>query len=178
MTQFINLYSVKGGQGTSTTVALLAKHYATAGNKTVLIVDREDGDLPALLGVATPDVGTTVPVTSGVDLLLTDNDIQSLNPRHDVVICDLGRSHPRCENILVTLPDYVSLRRAVANADIRHDAKSVIIVRPAGRVLSDNDIQAVLGLPIHKTIEMSEDVARASDAGLLMKTTRNLLQPV
>lgn len=176
MTHFINLWSVKGGQGVTTTAVLLAKQYATTG-KTVLLVDREGGDIAPLVGITAPEVGTTAPVATGVDLLTADGDIESIGSAHDVVICDLGHSIPGYENILVTLPDYVSLRRAVANADIRHEAQSVIIVRPDGRVLSDEDVKNVLGLRIHSTINMSVDVARCSDAGLLVTTSRNLPVP-
>lgn len=166
MARYINLYSVKGGQGVSTTAVLLARRFAKDG-LTVLLVDRKDGDLYALLGTAEgrTDVRS---VSDMVGLLISEShEIPSYG--YDVVISDLGEFVGGFENYIVTTPDYLSLRRLVT---IRREGlgkhAGIIIVRPANRVLTDRDVTAVLGLPHIATINMSDTVARMSDAGLLL----------
>lgn len=161
----INLYSVKGGQGVSTTAVLLAKQYANNG-QSVLLVDREGGDLPALLGI--PDSDETLQeVSSLVSLLITNREDSIPLDHSDVVISDLGGLAFNCQNFLVTHPDYVSLRHAI-KSDTKDFANGVIVVRPPNRVLTDRDVSQVLGLTHTATIRMTEAVARASDAGLLL----------
>lgn len=161
----INLYSVKGGQGVSTTAILLAKQYANNG-QSVLLVDREGGDLPALLGLSESDEPLQE-VTSLVSLLITNREDSIPLDHSDVVISDIGGLAFNCQNFLVTHPDYVSLRRAI-KSDTKDFANGVIVVRPPNRVLSDLDVSQVLGLTHTATINMDETVARASDAGLLL----------
>lgn len=163
-TRRINLFSVKGGQGVTTTTVLVARYFASQGN-TVLLVDRKDGDLSAMLGLG--ENGPTMrPISDNMALLISANDTIDSH-EYDVVISDMGKVVDGSENYLVTMPDYVSLRRAVANDDLSKFCDGVIVVRPANRVLSDRDVTSVLGLPLISTINMSDAVARASDAGLL-----------
>lgn len=170
MARNINLYSIKGGQGTSTTAVLLARQFASEGY-TVLLVDRQDGDLSALLGLANdgPAVRSASPMVS---LLVSEtHEIPSLG--HDVVIADLGEFVDGFENYLVTLPDYVSLSRAVRQDEIVKKINGVIIVRPADRVLTDRDVANVLTIPHVATIQHDASIARASDAGLLLRGDRH-----
>lgn len=162
---YLNLFSVKGGQGVSTTAVLLAKQYAQDG-QTVLLVDRPDGDLPALLGVGESDE-TLREVNDSVSLLITDREDTIPLDQHDVVIRDGGGIAFGAQNLLVTLPDYVSLRHAIKDQTVQF-AHGVIIVRPEGRVLSDRDVTQVIGTNHVATINMTSDIARASDAGLLL----------
>lgn len=170
MARNINLYSLKGGQGTSTTAVLLASKFASEGY-TVLLVDRQGGDLPALLGLG--DDGAPLRSASNmVGLLVPDtHEIQSHG--YDVVISDLGGFVEGSENYLVTQPDYVALKRAIAQDDVVKASHGVIIVRPANRVLTDRDVTSVLTIPHIATIQMDESVARASDAGLLLTGNRH-----
>lgn len=166
MTQnYINLFSVKGGQGVSTTAVLLAKQYAQNG-QTVLLVDRPNGDLPALLALGDNDEHLRK-VNDSVSLLITDREDSIPLDQHDVVIRDGGGIAFGATNLLVTHPDYVSLRHAVKNESV-HFAHGFIIVRPADRVLSDRDVEQVLARSHIATINMTSDIARASDAGLLL----------
>lgn len=169
MTRKINLYSLKGGQGTSTTAVLLARTFANQG-QTVLLADRKDGDLPALLGVA-GDGPALRPVSPMVNLFVGQNH-EMPSQGYDVVIGDLGTFVAVAENYLVIQPDYVSLKRASDQDEIVKASDGVIIVRPADRVLTDRDVTNVLGIPHIATLNMSADVARASDAGLLMSSPR------
>lgn len=173
----INLFSVKGGQGVSTTAVLLAKQYAQQRN-TVLLVDRPGGDLPALLGIGEPDEGVCE-VNSRVSLLVADREDTIPLDQHDVIISDRGGLAYGCLNLLVTHPDYVSMRHARDSEAVRF-AHGVIIVRPDDRVLTDRDVVQVVGLDHIATINMTKDIASASDAGLLLtgKTTANITLPL
>lgn len=165
MARNINLYSVKGGQGVSTTAVLLARKFSAEGY-TVLLVDRKGGDLSALLGLADNDENLRS-VAPMVGLLINDtHEIPSYG--YDVVISDLGEFVEGSENYLITLPDYVSLKRAIGREDEVKASHGVIIVRPAGRVLTDRDVTSVLAIPHVATIQHDEAIARASDAGLLL----------
>lgn len=171
MARYINLYSIKGGQGTSTTAVLLARQFAKEGN-TVLLLDRKDGDIPALVGLSNGVDGAYCYVDFGVSLLISEtHEIPSLG--HDVVIADLGEFVDGFENYLVTLPDYVSLSRASKQDELVKKSNGVIIVRPADRVLTDRDVANVLTIPHVATIQHDASIARASDAGLLLRGDRH-----
>lgn len=166
MARYINLYSVKGGQGVSTTAVLLARQIAKGG-LTVLLVDRKDGDLSALLAIT--ENGTTLRSVSDKVGLLVSKSHEIPSYGYDVVISDMGEFVEGFENYIVTTPDYLSLRRlSRINSTTLSKNNGVIIVRPANRVLTDRDVTAVLGLPHIATINMSDTVARMSDAGLLL----------
>ena len=168
MARHINLFSLKGGQGVTTTAVLLARKFSSEGY-TVLLADRNDGDLPAMLGYG--DKGSGVTSVSPMISLVVGADLEDHAYGHDVIISDLGTFVEGAENYLVIHPDYVSLRRAMKHDGVRTQCKGVIIVRPADRVLTDRDVTSVLDLPHIATINMSVDVARMSDAGVLL--TRN-----
>jgi len=166
MARHINLYSVKGGQGVTTTAILLAKKFSREGF-TVLLVDREDGDIASILGLAGASCEPNS-VSDMASLMIEDGEtIDSFG--HDVIISDLGRLIEGAENYIVTQPDYVSLKRAAAVEEkLLKKTTGTIIVRPADRVLTDRDVTAVLNLPLTSTINMSAAVARASDAGVIL----------
>lgn len=173
MARHINLYSVKGGQGVSTTAVLLASKFSAAGY-TVLLVDRTNGDLAAILGLGDHGPDMRSASASAMVSLFTTNSTEVPSLGYDVIISDFGQFVDGAENYLVTLPDYVSLKRAVVREDLMAKTKGLIIVRPSNRVLTDKDVINVLTIPLTTTIKMSAAVARASDAGVLLsrhKTT-------
>ena len=175
MTRTINLFSLKGGQGVSTTAVLVAKAFAQEG-KSVLLVDREGGDISALLGGSDPDSGIVKTVTDNIALLVAvAHEIP--NYGFDVVITDLGEYLDGAENYIVTQPCYLSLKRAVCQDELIKQCDGVIIVRPADRVLTDRDVTNVLGIRHIATVEMDASVARASDAGLLASRGAGLELP-
>ncbi|MGA1753265.1 MAG: ParA family protein [Pontimonas sp.] len=182
MTRIINLFSLKGGQGVSTTAVLVAKAFAREG-KSVLLVDREGGDISALLGGSDPDSGIVKTVTDNIALLVAvAHEIP--NYGFDVVITDLGEYLDGAENYIVTQPcylslkrAYLSLKRAVCQDELIKQCDGVIIVRPADRVLTDRDVTNVLGIRHIATVEMDASVARASDAGLLASRGAGLKLP-
>lgn len=167
MARHINLYSVKGGQGVSTTAILLARKFAADGF-TVLLVDRTDGDIASIVGLSGSSEEPHS-ISNMISLIAADDDkIDSLG--HDVIISDLDHYIDGVENYIVTLPDYVSLRRASTQEELLQKTTGTIIVRPADRVLTDRDVNMVLGIPHVTTINMSASIARASDAGVLIST--------
>lgn len=175
MTRFINLCSLKGGQGTSTTAVLLANQFANEG-KHVLIVQDEGGDIDALCGATT--------LRNGVLQQVTPNIAIGQAPIHgdnvwgfDVVITDNANVPSNIsETYLVTQPCYMALRKfTLADDSFTQRLNGVIIVRPEGRVLDDKDIANVVGAPITAVLPMSVSVARASDAGLLLRGGKHSL---
>lgn len=168
----INLISAKGGQGVTTTAILLANAFVNQGQK-VLLVDREDGELYSMVNqtLRIEDRGI-YSVSSDDRLYLTVCELDQIEIDgfgFDVVISDgfdPSQTFPETENIIVTQPCYIALNRLVRSGYDKI-AKGVIIVRPANRVLTDRDVASVANVPLIATIEMSPEVARASDAGIL-----------
>lgn len=154
MTRHIQLVSEKGGQGISTTVAMLAQGFSKQG-LTVAVVD-DDGDLRSVLGVAYSD-NHKVRVSDNV----TWYDYKA-NPVGDVVIWD--NCKPRVnthETYVVTRNCYLAIRR---NLDVQADG--VIVIEEPNRALRPSDVVTVLSKPIVLTIPVTEDTARKIDAGL------------
>jgi hypothetical protein len=87
------------------------------------------------------------------------------------VIVDAGRGPiPRPmeavadHQYLVTRPCYLALRRAQF---VHHTSKAAIVVTEPDRALRPSDVAKVLGLPIAATLEISADIARRVDAGII-----------
>jgi Mrp family chromosome partitioning ATPase len=68
------------------------------------------------------------------------------------------------ESLLVTRPCFLAVRRAVT-APVR--ASGVILVAEEGRALTANDIESVLGVPVRAQVQVTAQIARAVDAGVL-----------
>jgi cellulose biosynthesis protein BcsQ len=165
MTRIINLFSLKGGQGVTTTAVLIANAFISEG-KSVLLVEREDGDLHDLLNATRPVAGVATQLKANLTLLaVATHEIPTYG--FDVVITDLGEYQEGSENYLVTQPCYLALKRAVGQDELVKQCDGVIIVRPADRVLTNKDVTNVLNIRLIATVNMDASVARASDAGLL-----------
>ena len=67
-------------------------------------------------------------------------------------------------SLLVTRPCFLALRRAVA-APVR--PSSVVLVVEDGRALVAADVEAALGVPVAAQVQVTPQVARAVDAGVL-----------
>jgi hypothetical protein len=65
---------------------------------------------------------------------------------------------------VVVRPCYLALRRARL---IEHSSDAVIVVTEPDRALKQADIARVLGLPIAATLDVSADIARRVDAGII-----------
>ncbi len=72
----------------------------------------------------------------------------------------------RGTSLLVTRACYLALRRAV-RSELRPDA-AVLVAEP-GRSLGPADVADVLGVPVTARIEVDDAVARAVDAGLMLR---------
>jgi MinD-like ATPase involved in chromosome partitioning or flagellar assembly len=118
--------------------------------------------LPA--GAGPPDVWRPGRAASLVDALAVERrpvvvDAGLLRPElHDAV------ARATC-SLLVIRSCYLALRRAVA-APLR--PSGVVLVREPGRALGRHDVEEVLGVPVVACVDLSPDVARAVDAGLLV----------
>lgn len=155
MTRHIQLVSGKGGQGVTTTVALLARGFAEAG-LTVAVVDDSGGDLRAAMGVAYSD-HFKASVTTKISWWK-----HGTKPDADVVIWDnckpIVNKH---ETYVVVRNCYLSLRR---NMDVACDG--VILVREEDRALHPGDVASIFSSPIVLTIPVTADISRRMDAGL------------
>jgi hypothetical protein len=172
------LSSPKPGSGVSTTAALLA--LAIRSDAHTHLVDL-CGDQPALMGVTHRPDDTTTEVTEHLTLhVFADRTVDErtafvahLARSEAHVVIDAGASiraiggwlPPGCIRRWVLRPCYLALRKATA-CPVRPD--EVIMLDELGRALSADDIAAVTGAPVTATVEVHPQVARATDAGLLV----------
>lgn len=116
--------------------------------------------------------------------------VHFLNGRADVVVVDAGApldgsppdllEHPERHgpvalgelfrregtSLFVTRACYLSLRRA---ARVGIDADGVVVLTEPGRALDPGDVAAVVGIPLLGVVEADPAVARAIDAGTLVR---------
>jgi hypothetical protein len=170
------LSSPKPGSGTTTTAALLA--LTAASDQPTVLVDLV-GDQAPLMAI-TP-AGRISIVTNCLELVhaealslgeQTNVIAANKSPEYHVVI-DAGRAdNPIHEHLpagatvtWVLRPCYLALRRAVA-ATTRPD--QIVLVSELGRALTPVDVEHILGAPVVASIEIHPEIARATDAGLLV----------
>lgn len=92
---------------------------------------------------------------------------------HDLVVLDLARQGgaalaelvDRCDDLLVVAPATVPGLAATARlvADLGHDARTGLVLRPGG--VSDSDAEQVTGLPVVATVGDQRGLAAAVDRG-------------
>ena len=94
------------------------------------------------------------------------NALQQFN-----VVVDAGTGVPppeliaaAAQNLLVTRPCYLSLRRAAASGV---QPSGIVLIGEPGRALSARDIERAVGAPVVAELHYDPAVARAVDAGLL-----------
>lgn len=191
----IACWSTKGGAGTTVVAAALGVLLARRHPTGALLVD-VGGDLPAALGLAplAPDGAEEVAV-GGLPLALrsagpgaADLDVAALAGDRRAVVADCGRLDltppagglpadlvvAADRSLLVLRPCYLALRRAVA-APVR--PTGVVVVVEPGRAITADDIADALGVPVVAEVQVTEAVARAVDAGLLVsRVPRSLLR--
>ena len=83
-----------------------------------------------------------------------------------------GLLEPATQNLLVTRPCYVAVRRAVAHA-VRPSA--VVLICEPGHPLSADDVGAAVHAPVVAEIGFDPSVARAVDTGLMMSRLPRVL---
>lgn len=155
MTRHICLTSNKGGQGITTTTLLLARSFEEQG-LTVAVVDKDDGDLRAAMGV---------PYTDDPTYRVTDKVTWH---RHgavaeaDVVIYDNCAPHAnKSETYVVVRNCYLSIRR---NMDTPGDG--VIVISDSGRALTVSDVESVMRKPVVTVVPIDNAIVKKVDAGL------------
>lgn len=90
------------------------------------------------------------------------------------LISDLGRRLAAAgRSLLVTRPCYLALRRATS-AGVQADG--VVVVVDIGRALSGADVGAVLDLCVVASVDVDPAIARAVDAGLLIRRPHKALE--
>lgn len=115
------------------------------------------GDLAAALGSCWPRREVVV------DLGWVDASPEAASSALQRTRRTLARSEG---SVLVTRPCYVALRRAVA---LPFRPAAVAVVREAGRGIDEAALCDALGVPLAATVDVDPAVARATDAGRLLR---------
>lgn len=164
----VNFYGAKGGQGVTVSACLAGISWASAGLSVVIV--SADDDAAAVLNVGRLDVQQTVDVGLGGwsgRLQLVRADVVGetwLGNGVDVVIYDGWPAGRGCTDLLVTQCDYLALSRFSRSGVI---PSGVVVVAEEGRALRVRDVATLVQRPIVATLERSQNIARAVDAGLL-----------
>lgn len=158
-TRTIRLASVKGGTGVTTTAVALAGVLHKQGH-TVTVESHDPFDLGAIAGESTPSGTLELEGTSETRYTVIDSGIEPTDTRQPAVGTE----------ILVIRACYVALSRAsrlYENLTERFDG--VILLVEDGRALNANDVRGILGLPVVAELPVDPAIARAVDAGLLLR---------
>lgn len=163
----IVLSSAKHGQGVTTTAVALAATIAKgtipgSGVKTNIASVVQSDELPAVLGVnagewldeyVAPDLhaGHPRPKDTAVEVLDAGTLPVGTNGRH----------------FLVIRPCYLALRAAMRQGTDIYEG--VIFMDEPGRALTQSDIEQTLGIPIVAVVPVDPSIARAVDAGILVR---------
>jgi len=167
----ISIVQPKHGQGCSTTTAGLAVAATSMSSSTVLLVEPStgDSDLPAILGMSTPTVGTVTRVTDRLDFMygITPDTLPAL-ATYDLVFIDHGTDLTTPPGLVdftfqVIQPAYLTLRRGVAVTP----AVPFILVELPHCALDVRDCERALGAKCLTTLPFAPHIARLVDAGLL-----------
>ena len=105
----------------------------------------------------------TALATLGFAVVIDAGLADSGNGPHDLL---LGQLRDAGTSLLVTRACYLGLRRAFG---LDAPVDGVVLVRDVGRALDRADVQAVLRLPVLVTVDWDPAIARAVDAGLLVR---------
>ena len=161
----IRVVGARRGQGATTVALALASHAAESGRRVAVVVEDLD-DACAVCGVPTPADGGAALVATGLVLVPLDAPVPDGT---DLVVEDIGVADPDGEPGITVLvvrgPDFLSLRTALTHP-IRCDG--AVVVREPWRALDAADVSSVLGIPVLAEVPHSDDIARATDAGLLV----------
>jgi hypothetical protein len=173
-TRTILLTGARGGQGTTTVAAALAL-YAAGHGSTELVTDVPS--TAALIGIPMPVTDESVEVAPNLTLVTTATAFDQPSPQTVVIDAAHGYSTaaaPRADEHYVVLrgPCYVALASLLAPADARPDG--IVLVAERKRSLTARDVTDVLDIPVIATIDVTPDVARTIDAGLLISRLHRL----
>lgn len=161
----IRVVGARRGQGATTVALAIASHGADTGRRVAVVVEDLD-DACAVCGVSTPTGEGPALVATGLALVSLGSPVPAGT---DLVVEDIGVAHADAEAGITVLvvrgPDFLSLRTALTHP-IRCDG--AVVVREPWRALDPADVSNVLGLPVLAEVPHSDEVARATDAGLLV----------
>lgn len=160
----LRIVGARRGHGATTVALALASHAAATGRQVTLVVDDLD-DACAVCGVPTPGEAGPVLVATRLTLAPLGSTVDS---EADLVVEDIGLVDgdlgPGITVLVVRGPDYLSLRTALTHPIGAH---GVVVIREPWRALGPVDVSSVLGIPVIAEVPHSDQVARATDAGLL-----------
>lgn len=168
----IELIGAKGGQGTTTVAVILAAALARHG-PTLLVVDDVDEAAALAAAPVRPDDSSALRLQLAPCLWAIAAVAGAANAANDHIVVDLGRlGHglPLCASngrryIVHRGPDYLAAwhhARRVCSAD------GIILLQEPGRTLRTTDLAEATGLPVAATVPVTQALARAIDAGLLL----------
>jgi MinD-like ATPase involved in chromosome partitioning or flagellar assembly len=164
----INLYSVKGGVGLTTVVALLATHIAQYEPVTIRVDDPDEfADLACTFGAAVGDYQMQV-FEHG------QKHIKVITNRVDAPY-NLRVSHRPIDdhfNVMVVDTSYVGLRRVVMSTTSHYPPDGLVVVTQPARALSAADASMVAAAPVIAELTYDPHLARMIDAGMLLHTPK------
>lgn len=177
----IYLMGAKGGVGCSTMAAGLAL-LAARDNRHVHLETPGYAGMAEMLAV----LGQPQREDPGIDLHLAstgDVDFRTCTGEVDLSVVDAGTTWsvfeelpPTGEDTVYAVlrgPDYLGLRRLVT-ARVR--AHGLIVLLEEGRTLQPSDAEDCLGVKVVATIDESQTVARAVDAGIFTNAVHRRLR--
>lgn len=159
--------AAKGGQGATVCAAALALLHATAGRPTLLIDHASGHDCRATLGLPeSTDQQRIETVTSNLHVTNDPATAHAAGSPYQHIVIDAGTTATDFNGTttLVTRACYLALRNALA---LEHRADNAILIHEPDRALNDDDVSAVLAIPIAAVIPYDPAIARTIDSGLL-----------
>lgn len=166
MSTAIVFSGAKGGQGT-TTVAAAAAVFA-AGHRPTTLVTNEMAEMATLLGL--PRQPAIEPIRVTPTLWLADEPVDGTN----VAVWDsepiVGAEGTRF--LVLRGPCYLALAGLLGRPGPVPDGIVLLVER--GRSLHARDVAEVTGIPVVATVPVTDSVARAVDAGLLLARLHRL----
>ena len=164
MTRTIAFAGAKGGQGTTTVAAATA--VLAASHAPTTLVTHDLTDAAALFGLPRPASSDPVRVTE--TLWLSSEPVEGST----VVVTDAQALDDAGTRYLVLRgPCYLALAAALRD-DTGPDG--IVLLREPGRSLTPRDVAEVTGIPVVAEVPVTEAVARAIDAGLLLARLHRL----
>ena len=167
----INLYSVKGGVGLTTVVALLATHIAEFEPVVIRVDDPDEfADLACTFGAAVGDYQMQVFEHGQKHITVTAEASIHANMPHNLRV-----SHRPIEghlNVMVVDTSYVGLRRVVMSTSSHYPPDGLVVVTQPARALGAADASMVANAPVIAELTYDPALARKVDAGLLLHTPK------
>ena len=164
MTRTIAFVGAKGGQGTTTVAAATA--VLAAAHAPTTLVTHDLTDAAALLGLPRPSSSDPVRVTEALWLASEPVEGTAVAVTDAQVLVDADARY-----LVLRGPCYLALAAA-----LRDDAApdGIVLLREPGRSLTPRDVTEVTGTPVVAEVPVTEAVARAIDAGLLLARLHRL----